>query len=106
MLENFENDYLKYTIIIVIILYLWSIPWRALVLWKAAKHNQRFWFIFFLLVNSAGILEIIYLNFISKKDKPDYKTSSIQFKGFDPKKNTVNLKDKNELTPPIQRKDH
>lgn len=39
----------------------WSLIWKAMVLWVSARRGQAGWFIFFLLVNTAGIGELIYL---------------------------------------------
>ena len=50
-----------------VILIAWSIVWKALALWKSAREGSKIWFVVFLLVNTAGILEIIYLFVISKK---------------------------------------
>ena len=41
-------------------------------LWTAAKRDEKWWFIILLVVNTMGILELIYLYFIAKKwDKVD-----------------------------------
>jgi len=40
---------------------LWSIFWKGWALWKAARRDQPLWYIVMLLVNTVGILEIIYL---------------------------------------------
>lgn len=40
---------------------------KGIALWRAAQLNQRNWFIALLIVNTLGILEIIYLLFVSKK---------------------------------------
>lgn len=40
---------------------IWSLFWKGLALWKSAKQNQRYWFIAMLVLNTVGILEIIYL---------------------------------------------
>jgi hypothetical protein len=40
---------------------LWSIPWKGYALWVAAKNTHKWWFIALLLVNTAAILEIIYI---------------------------------------------
>lgn len=45
---------------------LWSLVWTGLALWHAGKRGEKWWFILFLLVHTAGILEIIYLVFIAK----------------------------------------
>ena len=34
---------------------------KGFALWHAAKHNQRWWFIALLIINTLGILEIVYL---------------------------------------------
>jgi methionyl-tRNA synthetase len=42
-------------------LLLWSIFWKGLALWKAARRDQPLWYIVMLLVNTIGLLEIIYI---------------------------------------------
>lgn len=39
----------------------WSLFWKGMALWKAAKNNQRNWFIALLMVNTLGVLEALYL---------------------------------------------
>lgn len=50
-------------------LLLWTLLWRGLALWHAAKLNQRNWFVAILVLNSAtlGILEMLYLFWFAKK---------------------------------------
>ena len=38
----------------------WDAVWRGIALWKSGRNNQLTWFIFLFIVNSAGILPIIY----------------------------------------------
>lgn len=45
---------------------LWAVVWKGLALWHAARRKEPVWFIVFLLVNTLGILEIIYLFFVAK----------------------------------------
>lgn len=47
--------------------FLWSLLWKGIALWKAAKFDQRNWFIVLLIVNAVGILEIVYLFWFAKK---------------------------------------
>ena len=47
-------------------LFAWSVVWKGLALWKAAQKEQKWWFIAFLVVNTVGILEILYLYVFSK----------------------------------------
>ncbi|MHB1043168.1 MAG: DUF5652 family protein [Eubacteriales bacterium] len=48
-------------------LILWSIIWKAIALWHAARNSQIVWYIILIIINTAGVLEIIYLLFFRKK---------------------------------------
>lgn len=39
----------------------WSIVLKGFALWHAAKDNEKWWFVAMLVINTLGILEIIYL---------------------------------------------
>ena len=52
---------------VVFLIFLWSLLWKGIALWKAAKLGQRNWFIVLLIVNTVGILEIAYLFGFAKK---------------------------------------
>lgn len=45
---------------------LWSLFWKGMALYRAARNEQKGWFIALLVINTAGILEIVYLLFFSK----------------------------------------
>lgn len=45
----------------------WSAIWKGLALWKAARNNSVPWFVTLLVVNTLGILEILYIYVFSKK---------------------------------------
>ena len=47
-------------------LLLWTLYWKYRALWHAAKNDEKWWFIALLVINTLGILEIIYLYFLSK----------------------------------------
>ena len=51
----------------IMFLVTWSLAWKGVALWKAARNNQLLWFISILLVNAVGIVEIIYISFFQKK---------------------------------------
>ena len=53
--------------IFIIILALWTIPWKIYAVWTAAKHNQKKWFVALLILNTVSILEIFYIFKIAKK---------------------------------------
>ncbi len=47
----------------------WSLVWKGMALWKAARRGEKYWFIALLILNTVGILEIVYLIFIGRKPK-------------------------------------
>jgi hypothetical protein len=56
-------------ILLVIVAVIWTAIWKGLALWKSARNSQKVWFVVLLLVNTLGILEIIYLRAFQKKKK-------------------------------------
>lgn len=46
---------------LMIIVMLWDILWKALALWRAARNGNQGWYIFMIILNTVGILPIIYL---------------------------------------------
>jgi len=51
----------------VLILMVWSLVWKGLALWKAAREGSKAWFVVLLVLNTAGILDILYLYVFSGK---------------------------------------
>ncbi len=47
----------------------WTIPWKGVALWRAAKLNHKWWFIALLIVNTLAVLEILYIFIFSKIKK-------------------------------------
>ncbi len=45
---------------------LWVLFWKGLALWHSAKRGEKWWFIILLVVNTLGLLEIIYLFGVAK----------------------------------------
>ena len=58
-----------YIIALIVIIALWDAVWKAIALWKAGRNNQLAWFIVLLILNTAGILPILYIFFLQKKHK-------------------------------------
>jgi len=50
-------------------LVVWELIIRGIALWKSARNSQKVWFVFLLIINSLGILPLIYLLFFQKKVK-------------------------------------
>lgn len=55
-------------------LVVWSLIWKGWALWKAARAESKGWFIVLLLVNTLGILDLLYI-FVFSKAKRSVKKS-------------------------------
>ena len=60
-------EYLSQNLWLLILLALWTIPWKGVALWRAARNSDKWWFIVLLVVNTLAILEILYIFFFSEK---------------------------------------
>ena len=45
----------------LLVVVLWELLWKAVALWRAARRSQSLWFMLLIIINSAGILPIVYL---------------------------------------------
>ena len=45
----------------------WLMAWKAVALWRAGRNAHLVWFIVLFIVNTLGILEIIYIFAFSRK---------------------------------------
>jgi len=52
---------------IIIVVVIWEVIWKGIALWKSARNNQIKWFVVILLLNTAGILPIVYIQWFQKK---------------------------------------
>jgi hypothetical protein len=59
-----DSSFERYTLLLILLI-IWSLIWKGFALWASARKDQKYWFIAILLVNSMGILEMIY--FFSEK---------------------------------------
>lgn len=55
--EMFYNPY------VIIILFFWELIWKGFALYKSAQNKRKVWFIALLLLNTVGILPILYFVF-------------------------------------------
>lgn len=44
----------------------WALVWKGMALWRASQNKQKKWFIALLILNTFGILEIVYLFYFSR----------------------------------------
>ncbi|MGI6103394.1 MAG: DUF5652 family protein [Patescibacteria group bacterium] len=59
-------EYLTEHPLALLLFLVWSASWKGFALWRAAKADSRVWFIALFVMNTAGILEILYLFLFSK----------------------------------------
>lgn len=70
------QQYLIDNIWIIIVLVAWTLPWKAYALWKSARRGDKWWFVALLLINTLGILEILY-TFVFGKREDDKQPSKL-----------------------------
>lgn len=51
---------------ILAVIVIWDMIWRGIALWKAGRSNDKLWFVLLLILNTAGILPIVYIFIINK----------------------------------------
>jgi hypothetical protein len=59
----------------------WSLAWKGVSLWRAAKDDSKPWFITLLVSNTAGILDSIYLFGVSaarRREGPEEKSIPVE----------------------------
>lgn len=59
-----QNSWLELAILLAV---LWTLPWKGVALWKAARNSHKWWFIALLVINTLALLEIIYIFVVSQK---------------------------------------
>ncbi len=57
--------------ILVVVLTIWSLIWNGFGLWYSARNRQKIWFVLILLLNTLGILPIIYIFFFRKRKEAE-----------------------------------
>lgn len=53
--------------LVLLVIVLWTLPWKGYALWIAARKGSKPWFIAILILNTLAILEILYIYIFSKK---------------------------------------
>ncbi|MFA7253621.1 MAG: DUF5652 family protein [Patescibacteria group bacterium] len=54
---------------VLVLIAVWTLIWKGLALWRASKRNDSTWFVVLLVINTIGILDMIYYFLIAKTDK-------------------------------------
>ena len=67
-MDNLLHEYLPWIITGIIVLAIWDSVWKLIALWKSARNNHLAWFICIAIINTLGILPIVYIMLNRKKE--------------------------------------
>ena len=71
----FTPEIMSIFVPIILVVVMWTIVLKGYSLWYAARGSQKWWFIAMLVINTLGILEIIYLIWYRPKSSVKEKES-------------------------------
>lgn len=54
---------------LLVVILVWTAVWKLIALWKSARSGHVVWFVIIAIVNSVGILPILYIYVFSKLGK-------------------------------------
>ncbi len=60
------GTFLEQNVWIIIIVFVWSLIWKAWALWRSARQGDKVWFGALMVINTVGILEILYIFYFSR----------------------------------------
>lgn len=67
MLSGMNMDIFSQDNLFLLLAVLWTLPWKGVALWRAARLRDKWWFIALLVLNTLAVLEILYIYWISKR---------------------------------------
>lgn len=59
-----------------VVLVIWELIIKGFALWRAARNGHKGWFVFILILNTVGILPLVYIIWFSKPQAPAATVSS------------------------------
>ncbi len=68
-------------LILLITIAIWDVIWKLIALWKSARKSQLTWFIILAIINSVGILPILYIYVFSKSKQKIKQEKQVKKKG-------------------------
>jgi hypothetical protein len=86
-------------LILVGVIFVWSLVWKLLAMWKAARKGSPVWFIVLSIINTVGILEILYIYVFSKLSGEDQSKQS-----RDKAKEKISMKKKSNSRKKVRKK--
>ncbi len=81
-------------IMLLVVVQIWDLIWKGFALWRAARRRDTLWFVLLILINSAGLLPVFYLFYIS----PDRKKKVLKVKAPGILKEKLKKEDSQEKT--------
>jgi methionyl-tRNA synthetase len=54
---------------VLVVIGVWTIIWKGMALWQSARNGHKVWFVVLLLINTVGILEIIYIFAVGRRQQ-------------------------------------
>lgn len=79
MVALFDLYQQPFTVLLALLIAgLWTLAWEGVALWHAARNRQKKWFIALLLLNTLGLLPIIYLIWFRAEAKKAAEVNSNQ----------------------------
>ncbi len=66
IIANYLGVSVGVAVAILAIISIWALVWKGLALWKSSQKKSIPWFIVLLVINTIGILEILYIFIFSK----------------------------------------
>jgi hypothetical protein len=61
---------------LLLVVLIWSLFWKLAAMWKSAKNNHLSWFVIIALLNTVGILPILYIYVFS--DLKNFKEKNLK----------------------------
>lgn len=61
------QEFLAQNLWMILAFVAWTLAWKGVSLWKAARNGHKEWFVILLVVNTLGLLEIAYIYFFADK---------------------------------------
>ena len=65
------EQFLAQNWLVLTLIGIWTLPWKGVALWKAARLKQKGWFVTLLIINTLALLDILYIFVLSKRTSAD-----------------------------------
>lgn len=69
------EQFLAQNWLVLTLIGIWTLPWKGVALWKAARLKQKGWFVTLLIINTLALLDILYIFVLSKRTNADKKAA-------------------------------